>query len=406
MSKKLYLSLTLSSSLILTACGSRVSVKDVEESADELNTSLENIVEANHQLNESELAMDNHFSTVLAEDKELTTLQDESASVMENVSEREMTVENINEYVETINDQANTLQNYEGTDLPEETIQQISDSLLDFTQQIEAYQERYIQSLAVQKDYLQDIASKEATYEEFIDGIDAVNEDYQSLQEETYALDEHFSKVAEQIDELNTLVAEESSEVDSSSKAATANEKNSEENEDDDAKTEETEAEADEEVEPETDFLVLNYDRLLTIPNHFPQKFVYDSGVDIPYPEDGVKGIYVTAHSASGSRMEYLTDLINNTDLNTMVIDIKDDYGNITYKPADDSPLKVLDIGKPYIKDPQATLKTLEEKEIYPIARIVVFKDSVLAEKRPELSFMDGNSIWKMGEVSLSSIPL
>ena len=393
MSKKLYLSLTLSSSLILTACGSRVSVKDVEESADELNTSLENIVEANHQLNESELAMDNHFSTVLAEDKELTTLQDESASVMENVSEREMTVENINEYVETINDQANTLQNYEGTDLPEETIQQISDSLLDFTQQIEAYQERYIQSLAVQKDYLQDIASKEATYEEFIDGIDTVNEDYQSLQEETYALDEHFSKVAEQIDELNTLVAEESSEVDSSSKAATANEKNSEENEDDDAKTEETEAEADEEVEPETDFLVLNYDRLLTIPNHFPQKFVYDSGVDIPYPEDGVKGIYVTAHSASGSRMEYLTDLINNTDLNTMVIDIKDDYGNVTLNLNSDNEL-INEMTVDMI-DAEELMNVLEENNIYPIARIVVFKDTLLAKQKPEWSFTrsDGN-LW------------
>lgn len=393
MSKKLYLSLTLSSSLILTACGSRVSVKDVEESADELNTSLENIVEANHQLNESELAMDNHFSTVLAEDKELTTLQDESASVMENVSEREMTVENINEYVETINDQANTLQNYEGTDLPEETIQQISDSLLDFTQQIEAYQERYIQSLTVQKDYLQDIASKEATYEEFIDGIDAVNEDYQSLQEETYALDEHFSKVAEQIDELNTLVAEESSEVDSSSKAATANEKNSEENEDDDAKTEETEAEADEEVEPETDFLVLNYDRLLTIPNHFPQKFVYDSGVDIPYPEDGVKGIYVTAHSASGSRMEYLTDLINNTDLNTMVIDIKDDYGNVTLNLNSDNEL-INEMTVDMI-DAEELMNVLEENNIYPIARIVVFKDTLLAKQKPEWSFTrsDGN-LW------------
>lgn len=393
MSKKLYLSLTLSSSLILTACGSRVSVKDVEESADELNTSLENIVEANHQLNESELAMDNHFSTVLAEDKELTTLQDESASVMENVSEREMTVENINEYVETINDQANTLQNYEGTDLPEETIQQISDSLLDFTQQIEAYQERYIQSLTVQKDYLQDIASKEATYEEFIDGIDTVNEDYQSLQEETYALDEHFSKVAEQIDELNTLVAEESSEVDSSSKAATANEKNSEENEDDDAKTEETEAEADEEVEPETDFLVLNYDRLLTIPNHFPQKFVYDSGVDIPYPEDGVKGIYVTAHSASGSRMEYLTDLINNTDLNTMVIDIKDDYGNVTLNLNSDNEL-INEMTVDMI-DAEELMNVLEENNIYPIARIVVFKDTLLAKQKPEWSFTrsDGN-LW------------
>lgn len=70
-----------------------------------------------------------------------------------------------------------------------------------------------------------------------------------------------------------------------------------------------------------------------------------------------------------------------------MVIDIKDDYGYITYMPADESPLKILDIGKPCIKDPQAVLKKLEEKEIYPIARIVVFKDSVLAEKRPELSF-------------------
>ena len=44
-----------------------------------------------------------------------------------------------------------------------------------------------------------------------------------------------------------------------------------------------------------------------------------------------------------------------------------------------------LDIGKPYIKDPHAMLKELEEKKIYPIGRIVVFKDSVLAEKRPDL---------------------
>src|SRR5699024_2288476 len=116
MSKKLYLSLTLSSSLIINTCGSRIYVKDVEESTDKINTSLENIVKANHQLNESELAMDNHLSIVLDDDKELTTLQDQSDSVMENVSEREMTVKNINEYIETINDQANTLQNYEGTD--------------------------------------------------------------------------------------------------------------------------------------------------------------------------------------------------------------------------------------------------------------------------------------------------
>lgn len=42
-------------------------------------------------------------------------------------------------------------------------------------------------------------------------------------------------------------------------------------------------------------------------------------------------------------------------------------------------------------------LETLEKNKIYPIARIVVFKDSILASKRPELSFRNGNTIWKNG---------
>ena len=124
--------------------------------------------------------------------------------------------------------------------------------------------------------------------------------------------------------------------------------------------------------------------------------FRYDSGLTFDYP-DAVRGVYVTGHSAGGERFNHLVELIDTTDLNAMVIDIKDDYGYITYMPADDSPLKILDIGKPYIKDPQAMLKKLEEKEIYPIARIVVFKDSVLAEKRPELSFKDGDAVWRNG---------
>ncbi|SHF01136.1 hypothetical protein SAMN02745249_01616 [Atopostipes suicloacalis DSM 15692] len=389
MPKKLYIGLTLSSSLILTACGSNVSVKDVEESTDELNTSLEEIVEANHQLNDLELTMDDQFSTVLAEDKELTTLQDESASVMENISERETTIENINDSIESINTQAETLQNYEGNDLPEDTIQQISDNFLDFTQQIETYQERYIESLTTQKKYLQEIVSEEATYENFSDGIETVNDDYHDLQEQTYALDDQFIEMDSQINELKTLLAEASSDTSDSSQAESDNEQDAEEDE-----SEDTEAtESDEEIEPETDFLTLNYDRLLTIPNHFPQKFVYDSGVDIPYPEDGVKGVYVTAHSASGSRMEYLTDLMNKTDLNSMVIDIKDDHGNITLNLNSDNEL-INEMTVDMI-DAKELMQVLEENDIYPIARMVVFKDTLLAKEKPEWSFTrsDG-SLW------------
>ncbi len=124
--------------------------------------------------------------------------------------------------------------------------------------------------------------------------------------------------------------------------------------------------------------------------------FRYDSGLTFEYP-DAVRGVYVTGHSAGGARFSTLVNLMESTDLNAMVIDIKDDYGDLTYVPTDDSPLKDLDIGKPYIKDPKAMLKEMEEKDIYPIGRIVVFKDSVLAEKRPDLSFMDGNKVWKNG---------
>ncbi|MBO8171122.1 MAG: GTP-binding protein [Bacillaceae bacterium] len=115
------------------------------------------------------------------------------------------------------------------------------------------------------------------------------------------------------------------------------------------------------------------------------------------YP-DAVRGIYVTGHSAGGSRFEELVQLVDSTDLNAMVIDIKDDYGNITFIPEDepeDSPLRLN--AKPIIKDPEALLKTLSEHNIYPIARIVVFKDSVLASQRPDLSFKQYGAVWKNG---------
>lgn len=109
-----------------------------------------------------------------------------------------------------------------------------------------------------------------------------------------------------------------------------------------------------------------------------------------------VKGIYVTAYSAGGERMAKLLNLLDKTELNSMVIDIKDDLGNITYKT--DNPKLQLGNPQPYIKDISKLMATLEQHKIYPIARVVVFKDSVLAKKHPEYSFVqkDG-SLWQNG---------
>ncbi|MFJ7825191.1 putative glycoside hydrolase [Psychrobacillus sp. NPDC096623] len=124
--------------------------------------------------------------------------------------------------------------------------------------------------------------------------------------------------------------------------------------------------------------------------------FVFDSGLTFEYP-DAVRGVYVTGHSAGGERFNDLLNLMDTTDLNAMVIDLKDDFGNLTYIPSEDSPLAKYNIGKPYIKDTQKMLKIMEEKQIYPIARVVIFKDTELAERKPEWSFVEGTSVWKNG---------
>lgn len=151
---------------------------------------------------------------------------------------------------------------------------------------------------------------------------------------------------------------------------------------------------ADEQEEAsETTYLTLNTEPLLQVPDEFPSQFKYDSGVDIDYPKDGVKGVFVTANSAGGARMEPLTNLLNNTELNSMVIDVKDDTGFITM-PFESEDEMINENMKNWV-DPTELMAHLEENDIYPIARIVVFKDSLLAKERPDLSFKNPDgSVW------------
>ena len=91
--------------------------------------------------------------------------------------------------------------------------------------------------------------------------------------------------------------------------------------------------------------------------------------------------------------MDYLVDLLNTTDLNSMVIDIKDDYGNITLDLQSDNEL-INEMTMDMV-DVEELMTTLEENDIYPIARIVVFKDTLLAQNRPDLSFTNSDgSVW------------
>ena len=103
-----------------------------------------------------------------------------------------------------------------------------------------------------------------------------------------------------------------------------------------------------------------------------------------------VKGIYVTGAMAGTSNMDNLIALVDRTELNTMVIDVKNDEGRVVY---DMESAFVREIGavKVYVSDMPGLIRKCKEHGIYLIARIVAFKDPFLAENRQDLALTDKN---------------
>ena len=101
-----------------------------------------------------------------------------------------------------------------------------------------------------------------------------------------------------------------------------------------------------------------------------------------------VKGIYVTGAMAGTSGMDDLIALVDRTELNTMVIDVKNDDGRVVYEM--DTPM-VSEIGssKKLVSDMPGLIQKCKEHDIYLIARIVAFKDPFLAENRTDLALHD-----------------
>lgn len=111
-------------------------------------------------------------------------------------------------------------------------------------------------------------------------------------------------------------------------------------------------------------------------------------------PPIKVKGIYITGAMAGTKNMKNLVDLVATTEMNAIVLDIKNDGGNVTYKIENE---KAKEIGAcvRYVRDMPGLLQELHEKGIYVIGRIVCFKDPILAKKCPELALCkaDGSPV-------------
>lgn len=99
-------------------------------------------------------------------------------------------------------------------------------------------------------------------------------------------------------------------------------------------------------------------------------------------PDPIVRGMYINRFAAqSKARMTKLIAMADSSEINAFVIDVKDEFG-LNYRSSD--PLVSKNAGTaPMIPDLKALLDTVRAHGILPIARIVVFKDSVTARLNP-----------------------
>jgi len=125
-----------------------------------------------------------------------------------------------------------------------------------------------------------------------------------------------------------------------------------------------------------------------------PPKVIADIEPQKPLlnPPKTIKALYATNWSMSNQKKKnYLLDLIDKTELNAIVIDIKDYAGVIPY--ATDLKLankyKAVEVRIPRINQ---LIKNLHARGIYAIGRLSVFQDLALAKARPDLALISSST--------------
>jgi hypothetical protein len=119
------------------------------------------------------------------------------------------------------------------------------------------------------------------------------------------------------------------------------------------------------------------------------------AAIDVDKEFPVVRALYVNRWaSQSANKMRHLIQIADETEINALVIDMKDEFG-LNYKPS--NPEWAKNAGKSGVaRNLPALLDTLRAHKILPIARLVVFKDSVTASLNPAHTIrqQDG-SVWR-----------
>jgi len=112
-------------------------------------------------------------------------------------------------------------------------------------------------------------------------------------------------------------------------------------------------------------------------------------------PRNDIRAVYVTGSMAANPDfMRRMIELVRGSDLNALVIDVKDNTGKTTY-PSALPEVIAAGASSNRIKDLKGMFEMLEREGIYTIGRLVMFADPQLATARPDLAIQtpDGR-VW------------
>ncbi len=117
-------------------------------------------------------------------------------------------------------------------------------------------------------------------------------------------------------------------------------------------------------------------------------RYMQQESVLLP-PTAKIKGLYVNAWAFGSKKLWQLVRLADETEINAFVVDVKDDTGCLLY-PSTVPTAELIGANRCVrAKDARARLDTLAAHDIYAIARIVVAKDPLLAERKAAWSVKD-----------------
>lgn len=106
-----------------------------------------------------------------------------------------------------------------------------------------------------------------------------------------------------------------------------------------------------------------------------------------------LKAIYMTSCVlGTPSLRDGLVKLIEDTEINAVVIDVKDYSGTLSFKPQNPNLLHAWEVSKCGTQDIKEFMQTLYEKNIYRIARVTVFQDPHFTKLHPELAVQSAST--------------